>query len=81
MSFPTIPVFIEFEDWANQIRIDLNNMDIPNSVPVSQWRDWAQQVVNFNSLQNIPYPTKLGYPEDSDWKKWACFFVDSVNST
>lgn len=52
-------------------------LDIPNPPDVEYWREWASQVVSSNLLVNVALPTKLAYPKESDWEKWASYFIDS----
>ncbi len=74
----TLPINIDFETWANQIRQDLLTQDFPNPPPVEKWREWACQVIDNPLFQSVPYPTELAYPNPEDWKRWADYFVDTV---
>lgn len=78
MSTPLLPKGIDFVRWANQLTQDVPQIDIPIIKDIKGWREWAAQIVTNNALYNVPVPTKLAYPSDEDWKKWAAFFVDSV---
>jgi len=81
MAFPVLPIKIDFMEWASQIRNDLSNLDIPNPESEAEWKKWAQQIINLNSLNNMPFPTNISYNDDEGWRQWACFFVDSVSNT
>lgn len=78
MSTPLLPKGIDFAKWANQLTLDVSQINIPIIKDVKQWREWGAQIVVNNNLYNVPTPTKLAYPEDDDWKKWAAYFVNSV---
>lgn len=79
MANVVLPLGINFKMWAAQIRQDLPNLSLPIADDLSEWRDWASQVINDNpSLDGIPLPTDLAYPNDEDWRIWASYFVDSV---
>lgn len=73
-----LPLNIEFEEWAAQIRISLPDISFPNPSKVKDWRGWACQVVNSNSLATIPFPTSITYPKEEDWKKWGAYFVNNM---
>lgn len=77
----TLPLRITFEKWAAQIQIDLPNLNFPTNVSISKWREWGSQVIASNALTRAPVPTKLAYPDESDWQKWATYFIDSVMPT
>lgn len=72
------PIDISFKEWASQIRIDLPRVTFPIPPEVEKWRDWSSQVVNSNVLTNVPFPTKITYPDDDDWKKWAAYFINNM---
>ena len=78
MTSIVLPLHIEFEEWAAQIRIDLPGVSFPNPSKVKDWRGWAAQVVNGNLLTNVPLPTEIIYPKEEDWKKWAAYFVNNM---
>ena len=75
------PLGISFKDWASQIRVNLPFMDFPNPEKEDEWWDWAAQVINLNSLNQVPVPDKTTYPKPEDWREWAKFFIGSVNNT
>lgn len=80
MSSGILPINIDFNDWASQIRIDFPNIDIP--IPpsdVNGWKGWASQIVNSNQLTNVPLPTETVYTEAGDWRKWGAYFINSVS--
>lgn len=74
-----LPIDITFKDWASQLRIDLPSVTIPTPPDVSNWKNWASQVIQSNSLQNVPLPTEIAYPLVEDWRKWAVYFINSIN--
>ncbi len=73
-----LPINISFDEWSSQIRVGLPEFSFPNPHGVKNWWEWASFVVENNELQNIPFPTKLGYPQEEDWRKWASYFVNSI---
>lgn len=75
-----LPVNLDFNDWANHIRNDLSMYTIPIAGPKDQWRQWANQVINSNTIPGVPLPTELGYPEDEDWRQWAIRFYQIVQA-
>jgi hypothetical protein len=82
MSTITLPINIDFKEWASQISIDLPNVEIP--IPpddVRNWKGWASQVVYSSNLINVPLPTDISYENSDDWKDWASYFVDSISLT
>ncbi len=76
MADVVLPIKISFDDWFSQIRQDLPNLEFPNPDGVKNWRETVTQLINMNSLDNIPIPTKSTYPKDEDWRKWGAYFVD-----
>jgi hypothetical protein len=82
MSIPVLPVNIDFNKWASQIRTDFPDVDIP--IPPKSpenWKSWASQVVNSNGLTNVPLPTITAYPHVEDWRKWGAWFINSLTSS
>lgn len=73
-----LPLNIEFDEWASQIRIDLPNVVFPVASPIEEWREWASQVVYSNNLPNVPLPTDICYPNNEDWRKWGAYFINNV---
>ncbi len=68
------PLHLNFKTWANQLRSSLITYYIPIPPDVSEWRDWANQIVNTNQITNIPIATKISYPLDKNWRDWALRF-------
>lgn len=81
MSIITLPTDIEFKEWASQINIDLPNLSIPLAPddPIF-WKEWAEQVINSNGLNNVPVPTDTVYTDPEDWREWAAYFINSIIS-
>jgi len=80
MAHVVLPLGVTFKTWSDQIRQDLPNLIIPIADDESSWRYWASQLVNDNTLSNVPTPTDLAYPNPEDWRIWASYFVDSINN-
>jgi hypothetical protein len=76
----TLPINLDFERWANQIRIDLSKFSIPIHQEEENWRDWANQIIISNSIKNVPLPTEEGYPNQEDWREWAIRFYQVMQS-
>ena len=81
MSDFLYPIKIDFVEWASQIRILAPNYSFPNPEKEEDWRDWAAQVINSNSLSQIPIPTKQIYPKTEDWRKWAAFLLGTITNS
>lgn len=73
-----LPMNLDFMSWARQIRQDLSSMSIPIPENEENWRKWACQLINMNSISNFPIPTELNYPEKEDWRQWAVFFSNCI---
>lgn len=71
MPVITLPTNMEFDRWADQLRIDLPLMSIPIHDGVDNWQDWAIQVIYNNDNIVIPLPTDISYPNKEDWRKWG----------
>ena len=78
MSIIVLPVNITFELWANQLWIDLPGQDIPQVTKDTKWREFACQLFNNSTIQNIPFPYKEVYEGEEGWKKWATDFVNNI---
>ena len=76
-----LPVGIDFRTWAKQIQDDLPNLAIPLPPDVKDWQWWANQLISLNDLWNAPLATGIGFSKESDWRKWANYFVETVNLT
>jgi hypothetical protein len=68
------PLTLDYEIWANQLRQTLINYNIPVVRPIHEWRDWANQIVNSNQIDNMPIATEIGYPTNEHWRDWAIRF-------
>jgi len=71
------PKGISFYDWASQIRNTITTISFPIPLHQSLWHDWAFQVIILNpaEMTRVPHPNKLAFPKETDWTKWASFFV------
>ena len=78
MSQVIYPIHIEFENWAAQMKNSVPHLNLPNPPAIAEWRFWAAQVVLTNNFPNIPAPTPHVFPKDTDWKKWAAYFISSI---
>lgn len=78
MANVTLPIGCDFFTWTSQIHHDLPNISIPIAGDVTEWREWASQLITDNTLSYVPVPTLIAYPNTDDWKIWAAYFVDSV---
>jgi hypothetical protein len=76
-----IPVGIDFLSWSAQIQQDLPDIVIPLATDLSGWWDWANQLISTNELWNVPLATKITFPREEDWAKWAKYFVETINLT
>ncbi len=79
MPVITLPTNLDFERWADQLRIDLSLMSIPIHTGIDNWRDWANQIANSNDTV-IPIATEIGYPNNEDWRNWAVRFYEIMQS-
>lgn len=77
MPTPVIPNESSFFDWSAQIGPTLKKMTVPLPAEEGEWMQWACAVIDLNSeiAGFIPYPTELAYPEPSDWRQWASYFI------
>jgi hypothetical protein len=73
-----LPISLDFMNWARQIQQDLPSMNIPIPENEENWRQWAYQLINMNSISNFPIPTELSYPKKEDWRQWAIFFSNCI---
>lgn len=81
MAIPQLPINISFNEWANQLYLDLPQYRIPIVTKEENWRKWAIYLLMDNRLDGIvPLPTEHSYPNIEDWRKWAKFFIDSLNN-
>lgn len=78
MSLIVLPVDIDFYTWANQLWIDIPGQDIPQATKDMDWRDFACQLFNNSTLDNIPFPYEEIYPGKHGWKNWAVDFVNNI---
>jgi hypothetical protein len=74
LSNVVIPYSISFNKWANQqsfLRPDLN-WPVPPTEE-DQWDGWSSFVYfsSSNLYPFIPYPSRVVYPKNEDWRAWA----------
>lgn len=79
MSQLVYPIAINFEDWVGQMRQSFPAVYLPSTREISQWREWASQVVGGNNIPNLPLPTHLAFPLHENWREWACYFINSLS--
>lgn len=80
MSQIIYPVNIEFEEWVSQMKNSFPGLSLPNPPKVANWWSWAQQAIAANALPTTPSATKLVFPEEQDWQKWAAYFISSITA-
>ena len=80
MPVITQPTNLDFVTWASRIRLDAPTYSIPIASDPSRWREWANQLINANSIPNVPLPHQLSYPNDENWKEWAMRFYQAMQS-
>lgn len=76
MTTITRPSYMELNDWADQVALDLDSygafgrLDNPDD-----WQDWAMQFLNNTSLgRNFPLPYDF-----TDWREWAERFCQTLS--
>lgn len=78
MSGPNVtrPVYMQLNDWADQIALDLDSYGAFGRLDdVSNWQNWAMQFLNNTSLgRNLPNPYDF-----EDWQEWAERFVQTLS--
>lgn len=81
-NYVVYPKGIKFQDWASQIRDTITTIDFPIPLPGVIWRDWAYQlfIANPNKMSGVPHPNESLFPLESDWSKWASFFVFNLTT-
>jgi hypothetical protein len=68
-----IPKNISYNEWANNLYIDLPSLNIPLAESEENWKEWAQRLIDINQLVNVPLPNIF-----PTWNIWAEYFVISV---
>lgn len=68
-----IPQYIDFKTWANNLFIDLPDLNIPIADSEENWKGWALRLIEENTLNSVPLPNTF-----SNWKLWADYFVNNV---
>jgi hypothetical protein len=72
----TLPVRMQFTDWAHQVLQDLEPIGLsPISAEESDWRSWATSVCQLPVIAGRNPPNPQQY---SDWQVWAENFTRSV---
>lgn len=78
MTTITVPEYITFNNWANDLNRSIPRLQIPTVLDEEQWQEWALSLIMVNNLTNIALPDKHSYPEKNDWKKWAYTFIQGI---
>jgi len=65
-----IPIYMTFQEWANQLNIDYPSDIIPivDDRYSSDWKEWAQVVVGSRSFSAAGAPDPIIY---DTWEEWA----------
>lgn len=72
----TDPRYMEFQDWADQLMIDLEPYgDAPWPETEDVWREWAQNLLLVPGLAIYTLPQPSYFP---DWRSWAEMFVGAL---
>lgn len=68
MTSVTLPSYMNLNDWADQISLDLDSYGAFGRLENPEnWQDWAMQFLNNTSLKNnFPNPYHF-----KDWREWA----------
>lgn len=82
MPSPILPIGISFYDWTAALQNTLSRLRVPLPMHEKDWRQWAEGVflINGSAAGNLPYPDKLQYPTDEDWKSWAASFIQLADN-
>lgn len=75
------PTQTTFEKWALDLKRSVPTLIIP--IPrdgVSKWWEWANTFIALNKLYSIPLSNRNAFPKEDDWKKWASFFIQNIQS-
>lgn len=72
----TFPFNLTFIQWSRAIVFDLNFLQIPLATN-NNWWNWADSLykANLKAFFDAPMPTKMVYPNEEDWSKWAKMFA------
>lgn len=76
MTTVTRPSYMQLNDWADQIALDLDSYGAFGRLDKDDnWQDWAMQFLNTTSLRNnFPRPYDF-----TDWREWAERFCQSLS--
>lgn len=80
MATIPIPSSMTFKAWVGALTQSLSKNFVPIAPVVSHWRNWAASFISLNVLTQLPVPSKLLYPHDEDWKKWALAIIPFLES-
>lgn len=76
MNVP-IPYGLSIQDWADQVVLALSeNGPVPELESQSDWREWAQRLLELNPAVQQACPAPGGF---DDWQDWAARFAFAVN--
>lgn len=68
-----IPYNIDFTSWAENLYIDLPDLNIPLPPSEDQWQLWADRLIEENKLTSAPLPKYY-----NNWKIWAEYFIETM---
>lgn len=71
----TLPVFLSFGEWVAAITLDLPHLNVPLPNFMDTWHDWCSAFIMSNGNANYPIPSKILYPSEKDWMRWALDFI------
>ncbi len=76
MTTITRPSFMELQDWADQMMLDLDIYGTLGRLDdETQWQNWAMQFLNNTTLgRNLPLPYDF-----NDWRDWAERFAQALS--
>lgn len=73
-----LPVNISFKDWVDQLNEDLPDLTVPVYDDQMWWQDWANQFIGINNLADIPVVSDGYLLQESDWRPWGRYVVESL---
>ena len=72
-----IPINIDFQNWANQLRNSFPTQNIPIVNKESDWRHFNNMLLSNRCFDSYFLPNVDGY---DNWREWASEFMLSIGA-
>jgi hypothetical protein len=80
MAIVPVPGTLTFHEWGMSLfRVFPDNFIPTPPKDAKHWQEWSKNLLLCNpDFGAAPYPTKMKFEHEDDWKIWAGYFVGAA---